>query len=126
MNKNQMSQHSQEQLQEWFYHWKREQSRLTPWNGFIKPLFDDKGLVYCPDVLREGAGLLIIKCHSYLQNTLVLDGIPNAYLFGLSNDLELKSRTRCHSPNTRFTVLSNYPVLLLLPAFEKDMEVALC
>jgi hypothetical protein len=71
--------------------------------------------VYVQDVFEEHAGLIIIKAQPSLQTTLVLDGISQVCLYGISEALQVESKTKSHSPNTKYSIASSYPYLLLLP-----------
>jgi hypothetical protein len=115
MNTVRLSSLSSRELQSWFNHWKKSQHLLHPFSGTLHSLSDKKGIVYCQDVFEDGSGLLIIKAQPSLQTTLVLDGISHACLYGINEDLEVESKTKCHSPNTSYSIASSYPYLLLLP-----------
>ncbi len=114
MNTVRLSQLSSSELQSWFNHWKKSQPLLNPFNGKLQSFSDKKGIVYCQDLFEEHTGLLIIKAQPSLQTTLVLDGISHACLYGINEDLEVESKTKCHSPNTKYSIASSYPYLLLL------------
>jgi len=115
MNTVRLSSLSSRELQSWFNHWKKSQHLLHPFSGTLHSLSDKKGIVYCQDVFEENSGLLIIKAQPSLQTTLVLDGISHTCLYGINEDLEVESKTKCHSPNTSYSIASSYPYLLLLP-----------
>ena len=115
MNTVRLSQFSRVELQVWFNHWKKSQHLLHPFSGTLHSFADKKGIVYCQDVFEDGSGLLIIKAQPSLQTTLVLDGISHACLYGINEDLEVESKTKCHSPNTSYSIARSYPYLLLLP-----------
>ena len=115
MNTVRLSQLSSSELQSWFNHWKKSQSLLSPYSGNLHSFADKRGIVYCKDLFEEHAGLLIIKAQPSLQTTLVLDGISQVCLYGISEALQVESKTKCHSPNTKYSIASSYPYLLLLP-----------
>ena len=115
MNTVRLSRLSSRELQLWFNHWKKSQHLLNPFSGKLHSFSDQKGIVYCHDVFEEHAGLLILKDQPALQTTLVLDGIRHACLYGINEDLQVESKTKCHSPNTNYSIASSYPYLLLLP-----------
>ncbi len=115
MNTVRLSQLSKSELQSWFNHWKKSQPLLNPFSGTLQSFSDKKGIVYCQDLFEEHAGLLIIKAQPSLQTTLVLDGISQVCLYGISEALQVESKTKCHSPNTKYSIASSYPYLLLLP-----------
>ena len=119
MNTVRLSQFSRAELQAWFNHWKKSQHLLHPFSGTLHSFADKKGIVYVQDVFEEHAGLLILKDQPSLQTTLVLDGICHACLYGINEDLEVESKTKCHSPNTTYSIASSYPYLLLLPEENK-------
>ena len=114
MNTVRLSRLSSRELQSWFNHWKKSQHLLNPFSGTLRSFSDKKGIVYCQDELEEHAGLLILKDQPSLQTTLVLDGIRHACLYGINEDLQVESKTKCHSPNTKYSIASSYPYLLLL------------
>lgn len=115
MNTVRLSQLSSSELQSWFNHWKKSQHLLSPYSGTLHSFADKRGIVYVQDLFEEHAGLLIIKAQPSLQTTLVLDGISQVCLYGISEALQVESKTKCHSPNTKYSIASSYPYLLLLP-----------
>ena len=115
MNTVRLSQLYPNELQSWFNHWKKSQHLLSPYSGKLYSFADKRGIVYCKDLFEEHAGLLIIKAQPSLQTTLVLDGISQVCLYGISEALQVESKTKCHSPNTKYFIASSYPYLLLLP-----------
>ena len=115
MNNIRLSQFSRAELQSWFNHWKKSQQLLNPFSGTLHSFADKKGIVYVQDVFEEHAGLLILKDQPSLQTTLVLDGIRHSCLYGINEALQVESKTKCHSPNTKYAIASSYPYLLLLP-----------
>ena len=115
MNNIPLSRLSSRELQSWFNHWKKSQQLLHPFSGTLHSFSDKKGIVYVQDVFEANSGLLILKDQPSLQTTLVLDGIRYACLYGINEDLQVESKTKCHSPNTKYSIASSYPYLLLLP-----------